>query len=194
MEVVVASNNQHKISEIKAILNGFFSSFYTMGDLGLDIDIEETGSTFYENARIKAKTISELTGKIALGDDSGLMVDALDGAPGVFSARYAGEQHSDKDNIELLLKNLKGIDNRSAKFVTCLVLYYPNGDEIVAVGESLGCITDTQKGDNGFGYDPVFYSYALGKRYAEATQEEKNSVSHRGQALKKLKEKLGKLA
>ncbi len=192
MEVVVASNNLHKISEIKAMLNGFFSDFYTMRDLGINIDIEETGTTFYENARIKAKTIAEMTGKIALGDDSGLMVDALDGAPGVYSARYAGDAHSDKDNVELLLKNMQNTQNRRAKFVTCLVLYYPDGREIVAVGESLGYITDTPKGDNGFGYDPVFFSDALGKRYAEATAEEKNSVSHRGMALKKLKEKLGK--
>ncbi len=193
MEVILASNNAHKVREIKAILNGFFSDFYTMQDVGLDIDIEETGTTFYDNARIKASTVSRLTGKIAIGDDSGLVVEALGGAPGVYSARYAGEQHSDKDNVALLLKNMQGVTNRKAYFVTCLVMCFPDGKEIVAEGKSHGSITLTPEGDNGFGYDPVFFSDVLGKRFAQCTAEEKNSVSHRGEALKILKEKLENL-
>ncbi len=190
MEVVLASNNSHKVREIRAILDGFFSDFRTMADVGLDIEIEETGETFYENARIKAETVSRLTGKIAIGDDSGLVVPALGGAPGVYSARYAGEQHCDQDNVNLLLDNMQEVEDRSAYFVTCLVMYFPDGREIVAEGRSYGYITHTPAGSNGFGYDPVFFSEILGKRFAECTPDEKNSISHRGKALSVLKEKL----
>ena len=152
------------------------------------VDIVETGTTLKENAIIKATTIMKITGLPTLADDTGLMVDALNGEPGVYSARYAGEQHDDKANVAKLLKNLepyKGKE-RSAHFVTCMVIAYPNGEIKSVEGRTDGEITTSPSGKNGFGYDPVFYSYDLKKVFAEATPEEKNSVSHRGRALAKI--------
>lgn len=184
MKIALATNNKHKLQEIKAILSGCFDEILSLGDLGIDIEIEETGATLKENALIKARAIVELTGIPALADDTGLMVDALGGAPGVYSARYAGEAHDDKANRELLLENLKSASDRSANFGTVIAVCYPDGSYLTAEGRVDGTITLEEKGEGGFGYDSLFFSPELGKTLAEATPEEKNSISHRGRALR----------
>lgn len=187
-KIVLASGNKGKIRELGEILKGY--EVIGCKELGVTEEIEENGTTFYENALIKAKYVSEKLGVIALADDSGLIVDALDGAPGVYSARYAGLPSDDEKNIDKLLENLKDKENRKAKFVSSLVLYYPDGKIITAEGETLGEILFERKGTNGFGYDPVFYSQDLKKSFGEATDEEKNTVSHRYRAAVKLFEKI----
>ncbi len=187
MKLVIASNNSHKVKEIKAILGGFFKEILTIKEAGLDIDPEETGSTFEENSLIKAEAVCKASGLAALADDSGLCVDALNGEPGVYSARYAGEEHDDEKNIDKLLETLGESKNRTAEFVTVVTLVYPDGKILTAKGATKGEITYERKGNAGFGYDPVFYSYELGKTFGEATEEEKNAVSHRGKALEALK-------
>ena len=188
--LVLASGNKGKIAEIGEMLPEFSVIGYK--DAGLDFEIEETGATFYENALIKAKAVSEALGLPALADDSGLCVNALSGAPGIFSARFAGDGN-DEHNIDKLLKELDGVKDRSAKFVCSLVLYYPDGKIISAEGETNGEILFERAGKNGFGYDPIFYSADLKKSLGEASSKEKNSVSHRSRALKDLKEKLKKI-
>ena len=186
MELVIASNNLHKVREIREILDGQFDHIYTLADLNIHVDPEETAADFLGNATIKAKAISAYTNKAVIADDSGLMVDALNGAPGVYSARYAGEPCSDERNNDKLLIEMQGVDDRTARFVTTMVLLYPTGEQIVGVGEVKGKILKERRGENGFGYDPLFYSYELGKTFGEATDEEKNSVSHRSRALKEI--------
>ncbi|MCQ2409582.1 MAG: RdgB/HAM1 family non-canonical purine NTP pyrophosphatase [Clostridia bacterium] len=186
MKLALATNNSHKVTEMKAILGSFFDEMLTLKELGIDTDIEETGTTLEENSLIKAKTICEMTGLPALGDDTGLMVDALDGAPGIYSARYAGEAHNDADNRKLLLKNLEGKTDRKAHFCTVITLYYPDGHYITATGRVDGEIATEERGSFGFGYDPLFFSHELNKVFAEGNAEEKNSVSHRGRALRNL--------
>ncbi|MBQ0099768.1 MAG: RdgB/HAM1 family non-canonical purine NTP pyrophosphatase [Firmicutes bacterium] len=185
--IVVATSNQGKLKEFREILTGYkiISAF----EAGFNGEIEETGKTFYENALIKAKAVSTALNLPALADDSGLMVECLNGAPGIYSARYAGDG-VDAHNIDLLLKNMEGQTNRKAKFVSCLVYYEPNGNITKAEGESIGEITTERKGNFGFGYDPVFYSYELKRVYGECEKGEKNTVSHRYKALMKLKELL----
>ena len=179
-----ASGNRGKIKEIKRLLPE-----YEILDLAdTDIDIEETGTTFRENALIKAKAIFDLYGIQTLADDSGLACKGLNGAPGVYSKRYS-ESNIDSDNNLLLVKNLQG-KNRECKFVSCLCLY--SGEVSYFEGEVHGEIIDTPRGDNGFGYDPVFYFKELNKTFAELTIEEKNKYSHRARALSKLL-KSGKL-
>ena len=190
MEIVLATNNAHKLQEMRAILGGHFDKLYSLADLGLNVDVEETGSTLEENSYIKAKAICDLTGKIALADDTGLMVDALDGAPGVYSARYAGEEHDDAKNRALLLSNLLGTPDRSAHFATVITICYPSGDVLTAEGRVDGYIATEEHGDHGFGYDSLFFCPELGKTFAEASAEEKNSVSHRGRALRNTVAKL----
>ncbi len=185
--LVLASGNAGKIREFAEMFPEFTVKGYK--EFGQDYEIEETGSTFYENALIKAKTVAEALGLPALADDSGLCVKALSGAPGIFSARYAGDGN-DEHNIEKLLKNLEGEKDRSAKFVCALVLYYPNGKIVSAEGKTEGEILFNKDGENGFGYDPIFYSKDLKKSFGKATEKEKNSVSHRARAIAKLKEKL----
>lgn len=185
--LVMASSNSGKIREIGEMLPEYRVVGYK--DMGMSGEIEENGCTFYENALIKARTVSEALGLPALADDSGLCVEALDGAPGIYSARYAGDG-VDEHNNQLLLKNLQGVTQRRAKFVSVLVLYYPNGDIVWATGETFGEILCESRGKNGFGYDPIFYSYDLKKSLGEASAAEKNSISHRYRALCALKEKL----
>ena len=185
--LVLASGNQNKIREIGEMLPDYEVKGYK--DMGLDMEIEENGSTFYENALIKARAVCEALGLPALADDSGLCVDALGGAPGVFSARYAGDGN-DAHNNALLLKNMEGIKNRDAKFVSALVMYFPDGRIVSATGETFGRILYECKGDNGFGYDPLFFSNDLQKSLGEASAREKNTVSHRYRALCALREKL----
>lgn len=186
-EIVLASRNRGKLKELESLLAAALGDIITLkslGDIGYTADIEENGTTFAENALIKANAIAKL-GYIALADDSGLCVRALDGAPGVFSARYAGEHGDDGANNALLLKNLKGKDDRTAEFVTVFACAFPDGsDPIVARGHVCGEILEMQRGEGGFGYDPLFYYAPLGKTFAELDREEKNGISHRGAAVR----------
>ena len=190
MKLAIATNNAHKLQEIRAILSGQFDALLSPKDLGIDVDVEETGTTLEENALLKARTIQAICHIPTLADDTGLMVDALGGAPGVYSARYAGEEHNDASNRALLLKNLQNEQNRNAHFATVIAIVYPNGDFITSKGRVEGEILREERGNEGFGYDSLFYSYELKKTFAEASQEEKNSVSHRGRALRAMLEKL----
>lgn len=185
--IVLASGNAHKIKEIQDMLPEFIVRGYK--EFGLDFEIEENGSTFYENALIKAKTVSQALGVIALSDDSGICAEALGDEPGIYSARYAGDG-IDEHNNDLLLKNLEDKENRKAKFVCCMVMYYPDGKIVSATGETHGEILKERQGENGFGYDPIFFNYDLNKCFGIATKEEKNAVSHRFRALKKLREQI----
>ena len=185
MKLVIASNNRHKIAEIKSILAGKFDQILSLSEAGIEVDPEENGATFAENALIKARACYALAGCACLADDSGLMVDALNGEPGVYSARYAGEPCNDENNNAKLLENLDGTENRTAHFVSVVALV--DGErEITAEGKTSGTILLEGRGTGGFGYDPLFYAFELGKTYAEATQEEKNGISHRAKALQGL--------
>ena len=184
-EIVLASNNSGKLAEIRAILSDY--RVVSPRDMNIDFDVEETGQTFYDNALIKARALYEISGKPSIADDSGLCVDALDGAPGVFSARYSGG--GDSDNIDKLLAELNGVKNRSAHFECCMV-YYDGKDIISATGKAYGYITQERSGGGGFGYDPVFFSDDLGKTFGQASDKEKNAVSHRARALQALKDSL----
>ena len=192
--VIVATKNAHKVSEMAALLDGVKNiRLITMKDAGLDCEIEENGKTFKENALIKAREVCRLTGKPAIADDSGLSVDALGGAPGIYSARYASEDGlnaSDEANIEKLLENLKEIpgSERTARFVSAVALVFPDGREYCTLGVCEGLITREKRGDGGFGYDPVFFYPAFSKTFGEMTAEEKNSISHRNRAVARLKE------
>lgn len=190
-KLIVASNNKGKIAEIKSILGSFFH-VVSLADEGIEIDVAETGDTFAENALIKAKTIYDLTRCATLSDDSGLLVDALNDAPGVYSARYAGAQHNDADNNALLLKNLTGVKNRNARFKSVIVLYRSPQNIITAEGFTEGEILYAPEGDGGFGYDCLFFSKDLNKSFGLATMEEKNKVSHRARALAQLRKQLEK--
>lgn len=194
-KVVLASNNKHKLAEMKKILDGFGYEIHTMEEAGLiDFEIIEDGLTFEENSMIKAKTVIEKLGEITISDDSGLMVDYIDGEPGIYSARYAGEDVSYANNNKKLLSVLEGIPflERKAKFVSVITMLFPNGEEIVVRGEIKGNIALQESGENGFGYDPLFYIIELKKTFAELTEDEKNEISHRARALKSLREKLEK--
>ncbi|MDE7463691.1 MAG: RdgB/HAM1 family non-canonical purine NTP pyrophosphatase [Clostridiales bacterium] len=185
-ELVLASGNAGKIAEFREMLKGY--TVLTPKELGIEFDVEETGETFYENALIKARALYELCGRPTVADDSGLCVDALDGAPGVYSARYSGA--GDKANNRKLLSELEGKPNRKAHF-TCCIVYYDGKTAIEATGNTYGSIAFSEDGDGGFGYDPLFVSDDLGKTFGRATEEEKNAVSHRSRALEALKNKLG---
>ena len=186
MRIIVATKNANKIREISNMFSSLGFEVLSQADAGIDIDVEETGDTFEKNALIKARAVSLVCDDFVLADDSGLCVEALDGRPGVFSARYAGEGASDADKIKKLLDELGDTTNRSAKFVTSMAFIAPDGSEIVTTGEVRGRITKVPSGENGFGYDPVFYSDELEKTFAQASLEEKNTVSHRSRALKAL--------
>lgn len=188
-KIILASNNKGKIKEFRELFPSDYE-IITMADAGFTCDVEETGSTFYENALIKAKTVSEFLGEAVISDDSGLMVDALNGAPGVFSARYSGEHGNDSDNRKLLLKNLQNETNRKAKFHSTVLLYNKDKTVIFGDGETFGEILIEETGSNGFGYDSLFFSYDLKKSFGLATADEKNSVSHRNRAIKDLLSKL----
>ena len=183
--IVLASGNAHKIKEISDMLPEFKVVGYK--ELGFNEEIVEDGTTFYENALIKAKTVSNALNLPALADDSGICVDALGGEPGIYSARYAGDG-DDKHNNKLLLENMKDKTDRKAKFVCCMVFYKPNGEIITATGETHGYIMREAQGANGFGYDPIFFSDDLNMCMGIASEEQKNSVSHRYIAIKKLVE------
>ncbi|MGI5978057.1 MAG: XTP/dITP diphosphatase [Oscillospiraceae bacterium] len=189
MRYILASNNPGKLREMKAILAEIGAEVVSQREAGADFEAEETGETFEENALIKARAACAALGEPAIADDSGLCVDALGGAPGVYSARYGGCE-TDSERTALLLKNLGDAKDRSAKFVSCIACVFPNGDVLTARGECPGIITTSPRGDGGFGYDPVFELPGTGKTMSELTEEEKNAVSHRGRALKSFQKKL----
>ena len=190
-KLVVATGNAHKLKEIAQIFTDY--EIVSQKEAGFDEDVEETGVTFAENALIKARSASQALGVIALADDSGLCVEALGGATGVFSSRYCGWHGDDKANRDLLLKNLEGVQNRNAYFESAVALVYPDGREIVAHGRTHGKILFEEIGENGFGYDCLFFSDDLQKSFAVASAEEKNSVSHRYRALCDLRAKVGEI-
>ena len=192
MTFIIATNNPKKRIELERILAPLGIEAVTAKQAGVNLDdVEETGMTFEENAFLKAEAACKLSGMPAVADDSGLMVDALDGAPGVYSARYAGEGAADAQKIEKLLYNLKNItqEKRTARFVSAVCCLFPNGKKITVRGECEGTIAFAPMGEGGFGYDPVFIT-SSGKSYAELTAQEKDSISHRGNALSKLAEAL----
>ncbi len=188
--IVLATGNKNKLKEIRKMLPEF--EVVSSAEMGFFEDVEETGETFYENAYIKAKAVSTALNLPALADDSGLCVYSLNGAPGVYSARYAGDG-IDENNNKLLLKNMQKFTNeedRKACFTCCIVYYKPNGESISVTAKTEGYIMFEPQGENGFGYDPIFYSYDLNKGLAVATIEEKNAISHRGRAIEMIKDKL----
>ena len=193
MKLIIASNNKHKIKEIKAILGGAFEEILSMREAGIVHETVEDGATFMENARKKAREIAEISGCPTLADDSGICVDALGGAPGIFSARYAaaGDGNADDEaNNDLLLKNLSGKADRSAHYTCAMVIAYPDGTETAAEGYMYGTITEGRIGSGGFGYDPLFRPVGEERTVAEMTDEEKNKISHRAKALSMLVSKL----
>jgi len=195
-KLIIASNNAHKIKEIKDILKDFPIEVVSLREAGIDIDVEETGTTFMENSYIKASEIFKLRQDcMVLSDDSGLMVEALDGAPGVYSARFAGEHGNDKKNNEKLLQLLEGkpMEERKAKFVSAIVLIAGLSEVIKVQGEIEGYIAFETKGTREFGYDPLFYVPEYNMTFAEMSDEEKNKISHRARAMQKLKQQLESL-
>lgn len=185
---LLASNNPGKLREFREIFSE--DRIVSLQELSLDIEVEEDGQTFEENALKKAREVAKISGMTSISDDSGLCVDALGGAPGVYSARYAGEHASDQERIQKLLQELKGETCRTARFVSVVALCTPQGETVTARGECEGEILTEPKGQGGFGYDPVFYVKEFKKTFGQLTGEEKNSVSHRGRAIRALKEKL----
>ena len=191
MKVVMASNNAHKIAELRAILSAYGLDVVSQREAGVHVEPEETGTTFEENSRIKAVAVMQACGLPAVADDSGLMVDALNGEPGVYSARYGGPDCiSDSDRINYLLRKLENVPEgkRTAKFVSVITLVTPDGKEIVARGECPGHILFERHGNGGFGYDPLFLYEPLNKTFAEVTEEEKKQISHRARACEKMLE------
>ena len=193
MKVVLASKNKHKLVEISKITEKFGFDLVLQSELGVDIDVEETGTTFEENSYLKAEAVMKATGLPALADDSGIAVDALNGEPGIYSARYGFDDTLDDwGRLLLLLKNTEHVPDgqRQAQFVCVITMVTPDGKSIQARGEIHGELTREARGENGFGYDPIFYYPTLGKTTAELSSEEKNKVSHRANALKCFYEKL----
>lgn len=192
-KIILSSGNKHKINEITDILKNMPFDVVSKDDLGYkDFDVVEDGSTLEENAFKKAEELHMLVKGIVIADDTGLFVDALNGEPGVYSARYAGESVSYKDNNNLLLKNLKNfpMEKRTAKFKTVIAVVFEDGKRIMAEGTCSGKIAFEERGENGFGYDPLFIVDGVDKTFAEMTEEEKNKISHRAKALLNLKKKL----
>ena len=192
MRLLVATKNNGKIQEIAEILKPLGIEVVSQGDTDINVDIEETGSTFEENALIKARAVAMMCDEPVLADDSGLCIEALDGRPGIYSARYAGPDASDEDKIQKVLTEMAEVKNRRAKFVCVMAIVFQDGTEVTAQGEVCGSITREPRGTDGFGYDPIFYANELEKTFAQAGQDEKNQVSHRRRALNKLVEKLNK--
>ena len=190
MRFALATHNPGKLREMGEILKDFGIEVVSPRDLGITVDVEETGTTFAENAMLKAKAICKEANLPAIADDSGLCVDALNGAPGVYSARYGGEGLDDKGRYMLLLSSLRGAPTRAAHFACAVACAFPNGDTLTAEGRCDGSIAYAPLGEGGFGYDPVFLLPGTGKTFGQLTQEEKSAVSHRGRALKDFAGKL----
>lgn len=191
-EVLIATNNAGKGKDFEALFTPLGIQVLTLNDIEGNIDVEETGKTFEENAILKAETVANLLGKIVIADDSGLEIDALDGAPGVYSARYAGNDSTDDENIDKVLRALQGVsgEQRTARFRCVLAVAGPGIKTEVFSGSCEGLITEERQGTNGFGYDPVFYVPEKGRTMAELTSGEKSAISHRGAALAELQTKL----
>lgn len=192
--IVIATNNAKKLYELRNILDGLNIKAISQSEAGIDIEVEETGSTFEENALLKAKAVCEASGLPTVADDSGLEVSALNGEPGVLSARYAGVGAKDKERYNLLLNNMNGVPEgqRQAKFVCAIAFCMPKGNSFTVRGECDGEITFEPSGTGGFGYDPVFYVKEFGCTFAQLKPEQKSSISHRGKALRLFKERLEK--
>ncbi|MBQ8302531.1 MAG: RdgB/HAM1 family non-canonical purine NTP pyrophosphatase [Clostridia bacterium] len=193
MKLIIASNNNHKIYEIKKILSGKFEEILSLREAGVSHETVEDGSTFMENSLKKAREIAEITGCAALADDSGICAHALGGAPGIYSARFAGEykgQVSDDANNALLLDKLSDKSDKTAHYTCAMALVYPDGREVTAEGYMYGSIISTPRGTKGFGYDPIFVPDGETRTVAEMSDEEKNSISHRANALKLLLTKI----
>lgn len=193
MKIVLASDNAHKLKEFRRMFSLFLpeTELIPLRDSGFTGEISEDGTTFEENAFLKANTVCAQTRAVCIADDSGLEVDALDGAPGVFSARYAGEHGNDSANIEKLLRELKDVpdDQRTARFVSCICVVKPDGTSLTVRGTCEGKILREMRGEGRFGYDPVFYYEPFGKTFAELDGDRKNEVSHRGKAMEILMQK-----
>lgn len=193
MDFVLASKNQHKLQEMSAILNQYGVNLRLQSEMNVDIDVEENGTTFEENAFLKANAVMKATGLPAIADDSGLEVDALDGAPGIFSARYGGDAcANDVERYELLLRNLEGVpdEKRTGRFVCVIAAAYPDGRKLSTYGCCEGVITHGPSGEGGFGYDPIFYVPEEGCTFSEMSAERKNEISHRANALRVFQQKL----
>ena len=192
MKLIIASNNAHKLTEIKAILGGMFDEILSLREAGIEHETIEDGSSFMENAEKKAREIAELSGCCALADDSGICVDALGGAPGIFSARFSGVHGDDKANNRLLLEKLETAETRAAHYTCAIALVRPDGSCVRAEGHMQGVIAHEEAGENGFGYDPLFFLPQYGLTAAQISPEEKNRISHRARALHQLLAELGK--
>ena len=190
MKYVLATHNPGKLKEMGAILAQFGVEVVSPKDLGLTVDVEETGATFAENAMLKAKAICAAAQLPAIADDSGLCVDALNGGPGVYSARYGGEGLDDRGRYMLLLNNMRGQTTRAAHFACAIACAFPNGDTLTAEGRCDGTIAFAPMGEGGFGYDPVFFVPEKAKTFGQLTAEEKSAISHRGRALESFVGKL----
>ena len=190
MKVVLASKNAHKLQELQDILSAQGVEVILESAAGVDVEVKETGTTFEENSLLKARAVMEASGLPAIADDSGLMVDALNGAPGVYSARYGGPGLDDAGRYRLLLENMRGVLDRKRRFVSAITLCMPSGDIVTARGECPGTLAYAPQGENGFGYDPIFFVPEKKKTFAQLTAEEKNAISHRGRALQLFQEKL----
>ena len=187
---VLATHNPGKLKEMSAILAELGIQVVGPDEMGIDVEVEETGTTFAENAMLKAQAICAASGLPAIADDSGLCVDALNGGPGVYSARYGGEGLDDRGRTMLLLENMRGQTTRAAHFACAIACAFPNGDELTAEGRCDGTIAFAPMGEGGFGYDPVFFVPEKAKTFGQLTAEEKSAISHRGKALKAFSEKL----
>lgn len=190
MKVVLASKNAHKLQELQDILSAQGVEVILESAAGVDVEVKETGTTFEENSLLKARAVMEASGLPAIADDSGLMVDALNGAPGVYSARYGGPGLDDAGRYRLLLENMRGVLDRKCRFVSAITLCMPSGDIVTARGECPGTLAYAPQGENGFGYDPIFFVPEKKKTFAQLTAEEKNAISHRGKALEAFQVKL----
>ena len=184
MKLVLASKNKGKLKEMQAILEELGAEVVLQSELGIDVDVDETGTTFAENAFLKAEAVCKASGMAAIADDSGLCVDALQGAPGVYTARYGGEGLDDAGRYRLLLNNMKGLSPRTCHFATAIACVFPDGTVLRAEGECHGTVAYAPMGTDGFGYDPIVFVPNLKKTFAQLTAEEKNAISHRGKALR----------
>lgn len=191
-KIIVATGNEHKLVEIREILNDPDLEILSMKQAGIEADVEENGTTFLENALIKAQAVWDSCHEMTMADDSGLVVDAMDGEPGIYSARWMGHDTSYHIKNRQIIKNLEGLpmEKRTARFVCAVALILPDGRKLTSVGTFEGAIGYEEKGENGFGYDPIFYLPDRGKYSAELTPEEKNAISHRGQALRLMRDQL----
>ncbi len=193
MRAILASNNKGKLRELNQILSGLGIEVISQREAGITLEVEENGTTFEANSLLKAEAVCSLSGMVTIADDSGLWVEALGGAPGVYSHRYGTPDLDDEGRNQLLLRNLRTVRNRACKFVCVITCCFPDGRRLVARGECHGAIAHSPAGAQGFGYDPIFYLPELGKTMAELTDGEKNAISHRGRALVKLVEMLSQI-